>query len=132
MDCEPAVLMLLLLVTDTVDEFPPLAPEPPRLIDAALLPPLAFDVLAPPLPPPPPTDCAKMPLDRSPAVLIAAALLTLTALPLPPSPAAPPMLSDAPTPLSSCSGVLSPPDADENLAAAETVALPTVLPTRPV
>ncbi|VCU72635.1 hypothetical protein PIGHUM_04737 [Pigmentiphaga humi] len=130
-DCVPVVAMLPLLTTETAPPSPPTAPDPPRLTEAELLPPVAFELLEPPLPPPPPTDCANTPLDRSPVVLIAATVATLTVLPLPPSPPAPPMLSDAPMPLSApdwFAGVLL----LENFCAADTVALPAVLPTKPV
>ncbi|MPS30739.1 hypothetical protein E2I21_28400 [Alcaligenaceae bacterium SAGV5] len=120
-----------MFTTATVPPSPPTEPEPPRLTEAELLPPVAFELLEPPLPPPPPTDCANTPLDRSPRVLIAATVATLTAPPLPPRPPAPPMLNDAPTPLSApdwFAGVLL----LGNFCAADTVALPTVLPTKPV
>jgi hypothetical protein len=44
----------------------------------------------PPLPPPPPTDCARIPVDEFPVVVINAALSTSTVEALPPLPPAPP------------------------------------------
>lgn len=60
----PAVPMLAWLVTDTSPDALPAPPAPPKL--AATEPPLSEKDPAtakPPLPPPPPTDCARMPLD---------------------------------------------------------------------
>jgi hypothetical protein len=43
------------------------------------------------LPPPPPIDCASMPYARSPRLVIAPELVTVTALTFPPPPPVPPM-----------------------------------------
>ncbi len=86
----PWVWTVPMLDASTVPAVPPSppAPEEPRPIDWPLIVALS-NRLMPPLPPPPPTDCAWMPLALSPAVVIlpAEARSTLpAALPVPPVP----------------------------------------------
>jgi len=89
----------------------PTEPSPERLITAAvelitvtsppwpvlpLLPPtntgmpIGIASAEPPLPPPPPTLCAKMPTELEPAIFIRPLLVTLTTPPLPPPAPLPP------------------------------------------
>ena len=56
---------------------------------------IAADVEEAPLPPPPPTDCAKMPAELAPVAEIAAELMTVTIAPAPPSPPMPPRPMDS-------------------------------------
>ena len=49
--------------------------------------------LKPPLPPPPPIDCARMPFAPSPCVAMLSTLVTLTVEPLPAAPPKPPTLT---------------------------------------
>jgi hypothetical protein len=86
----PAVVMFAEFVTITVDAAPPEAPTPP-IENPPLVPVEKSPVtLKPPLPPPPPTLCARMPSELSPAVeIVAPPLVNVTApapLPVPPFP----------------------------------------------
>src|SRR6185437_3200191 len=96
-DWPPAVTMSPVLLTDTVLALPPLAPLPPKarlaVMPAVVLTPA--ETAKPPLPPPPPMDCARMPADWPPVVLMAPLLVTATWPPAPPAPPLPPKVSVA-------------------------------------
>ena len=70
----PEVVMLPALLKLTTLPSPPPAPLPPIPRAKLETPPPEIPMLAPPLPPPPPIDCATMPYDRAPVVVIELAL----------------------------------------------------------
>src|SRR5579872_4100917 len=73
-DCEDAPVPPLPLIPTPAETVPDILPA----------------TLKPPLPPPPPSDCATIPNDESPSVKILPVLLTLTKFADPPSPPPPP------------------------------------------
>src|SRR5262245_63446928 len=79
--------------TVTLSPMPPAPAWPPTVCDepCALLPLVpATEIENAPLPPPPPTDCAKIALALPPAVWMLPTLVTVTAPPLPPPAPLPP------------------------------------------
>ncbi|MND64045.1 hypothetical protein D3C80_553690 [compost metagenome] len=56
---------------------------------------MALFSTSPPVPPPPPIDCAKIPRENKPSVKSDKALVTITELPSPAAPPSPPMASFA-------------------------------------
>ncbi|MPS30731.1 hypothetical protein E2I21_28360 [Alcaligenaceae bacterium SAGV5] len=91
------------IITVTWPALPPAAPLPPTATDAEALEELPLDAealnatLSPPLPPPPPIDCARTPTDRWPDVVMPPVVVTLTELPAWPVPPLPPLAPEAPT-----------------------------------
>ena len=93
-DCMPSVVIAPLLVTNAPLALPPVPPVPPMPMAAvALAVGVKFtepETAKPPLPPLPPTDWARMPVERSPAVLTVPPDDTVTLAPVLPDPPLPP------------------------------------------
>ena len=99
----PEVVILPSLLKLTTLPSPPTLPVPPRPRAKLATPPPESAMLPPPEPPPPPIDCATIPYDLAPVVVIELAFhveplfrfSAVTELPLPPEPPVPPILKAA-------------------------------------
>ena len=95
-----------LFVSVTTPALPAAPPEPPTLLDVTEPDDAEPDVVTvplivnPPLPPPPPIDCAIIPLEPACASKMLPLFVTVTALPSPAAPPEPPTLSDVTEPRS--------------------------------
>src|SRR5262245_41939833 len=86
------VEILPVLLTVTTPALLPAPPKPPTEADICFAsgPAIAPATLKPPLPPPPPIDCARTPTELSPTVVVMPERVTVTSLPAPPAPPKPP------------------------------------------
>ncbi len=93
-ESSPPVMTSASLVTVTLSDTAPEPPPPPTAMASAPASWKMMLVTPPPMPPSPPIDCAAIPRERSPSVLMSAWLPTVTVPDLPPAPPSRPTASE--------------------------------------